>query len=420
MEKRAFLQSIGVLALPLQAKSWEQKDWFQWAKEVPADQLAQSEDFWLGIRGKYDLNEKLINLESGYYNIIPEPTMEKYLSHIREVNKLGAYYMRTVQFENKQKMVNKLAKMLDCPSDELIITRNTTESLDMIIGGYPWKKGDEAIFSYQDYGAMQDMFELASRRFGIINKRVSIPNHPNSDEEIVKMYEQAIGPNTRLLMIPHIVNITGQIMPVRKICDMAHAKGVEVMVDGAHAVAHFEFSMNELHCDYYGASLHKWLAVPLGAGILHIKKNKIDQIWPLLAESVRAAGDISKLNHVGTHPVATDLTIEDAIDFYNEIGPAKKEARLRFLQNYWTTRVRKHPNIVLNTPQDPLRTCAIANVGLKNLSPKKLAETLLSKYNIFTVAIDHHNVSGCRITPNIFTKLDELDRLVKALIELSA
>lgn len=420
MEKRAFLQSIGVLALPLQAKSWEQKDWFQWAKEVPADQLAQSEDFWLGIRGKYDLNEKLINLESGYYNIIPEPTMEKYLSHIREVNKLGAYYMRTVQFENKQKMVNKLAKMLDCPSDELIITRNTTESLDMIIGGYPWKKGDEAIFSYQDYGAMQDMFELASRRFGIVNKRVSIPNHPNSDEEIVQMYEKAIGPNTRLLMIPHIVNITGQIMPVRKICDMAHAKGVEVMVDGAHAVAHFEFSMNELHCDYYGASLHKWLAVPLGAGILHIKKNKIDQIWPLLAESVRAAGDISKLNHVGTHPVATDLTIEDAIDFYNEIGPAKKEARLRFLQNYWTTRVRKHPNIVLNTPQDPLRTCAIANVGLKNLSPKKLAETLLSKYNIFTVAIDHHNVSGCRITPNIFTKLDELDRLVKALIELSA
>ncbi len=420
MKKRAFLQSIGVLALPLQAKSWEQKDWFQWAKEVPAEQLAQAEDFWLGIREKYELNEKLINLESGYYNVIPQPTMEKYLSHIREVNKLGAYYMRTVQFENKQKMVNKLAKMLDCPSDELIITRNTTESLDMIIGGYPWKKGDEAIFSYQDYGAMQDMFELASRRFGIVNKRVSIPNHPNSDEEIIQMYEQAIGPNTRLLMIPHIVNITGQIMPVRKICDMAHAKGVEVMVDGAHAVAHFEFSMNELHCDYYGASLHKWLAVPLGAGILHIKKNKIDQIWPLLAESVRAAGDISKLNHVGTHPVATDLTIEDAIDFYNAIGPAKKEARLRFLQNYWTSRVRKHPNIMLNTPQDPLRSCAIANVGVKNLSPKKLADTLLSKYNIFTVAIDHHNVSGCRITPNVFTKLDELDQLVKALMEISA
>lgn len=382
-------------------------------------QETRSLDFWQKIRSQYNLQTDFINLESGYYNIIPQPTLEKYQQHIREVNRLGAYYMRTVQQENKQKMVKKLAHLLDCPIDELIITRNTTESLDMVIGGYPWQKGDEAVFAYQDYGAMQDMFDLMVKKHGIVNRRVSIPNHPKNDEELVDLYANAITPKTKLLMIPHIVNITGQIMPVRKICDMAHSKGVEVMVDGAHAVAHFQFSMNDLHCDYYGSSLHKWLAVPLGAGILHIKKHHIRKIWPLLAESIRASGDISRLNHTGTHPVATDLNIADAIDFYNQIGPAKKEERLRHLQNYWTSKVRNLPHIILNTPEDPTRSCAIANVGVKGMSPSLLAETLLKKYKIFTVAIDHHNVQGCRITPNVFTTEQELDQLVGALKQLA-
>lgn len=417
MDKRSFLKSLGALSLPLQATA---SDWLQWSKSHSPNELAATNDFWKGIRSAYQISSDFINLESGYYNITPGPTLEKYITHIREVNQLGAYYMRTVQFENKQKNVQKLAKLLDCPADQLIITRNTTESLDMIISGFPWQAGDEAIYALQDYGAMQNMFEQVRKRQGIITKIVSIPNHPQSDEELVQLYANAITPKTRLLMIPHIVNITGQILPVRKICDMAHQKGVEVMVDGAHAVAHFEFSMNDLDCDYYGSSLHKWLAVPLGAGILYLKKDKIDKIWPIFAESPLAAGDIMKLNHTGTHPVATDLSISDAIDFYLELGPAKKEARLRYLQRYWTEKVRHLPNIVLNTPADPKRACAIANVGIKGMPPQKLAETLLKKYKIFTVAIDHHNVVGCRITPNVFTSTEELDQFVLALKELSA
>jgi len=387
--------------------------------EAERKEETRSNDFWQKIRSQYNLQTDFINLESGYYNIIPQPTLEKYQQHIREVNRLGAYYMRTVQQENKQKMVEKLAHLLDCPIDELIITRNTTESLDMVIGGYPWQKGDEAVFAYQDYGAMQDMFDLMVKKHGIVNKRISIPNHPKNDEELVDLYAKAITSKTKLLMIPHIVNITGQILPVRKICDMAHEKGVEVMVDGAHAVAHFQFSIKDLHCDYYGSSLHKWLAVPLGAGILHIKKQHIEKIWPLLAETIRASGDISKLNHTGTHPVATDLSIADAIDFYNQMGHAKKEERLRHLQNYWTSKVRNLPHIILNTPKDPSRSCAIANVGVKGMKPSDLAETLLKKYKIFTVAIDHHNVQGCRITPNVFTTEQELDQLVEALTQLA-
>lgn len=387
--------------------------------EAEGKEETRSNDFWQKIRSQYNLQTDFINLESGYYNIIPQPTLEKYQQHIREVNRLGAYYMRTVQQENKQKMVEKLAHLLDCPIDELIITRNTTESLDMVIGGYPWQKGDEAVFAYQDYGAMQDMFDLMVKKHGIVNKRISIPNHPKNDEELVDLYAKAITSKTKLLMIPHIVNITGQILPVRKICDMAHEKGVEVMVDGAHAVAHFQFSIKDLNCDYYGSSLHKWLAVPLGAGILQIKKQHIEKIWPLLAETIRASGDISKLNHTGTHPVATDLSIADAIDFYNQMGHAKKEERLRHLQNYWTSKVRNLPHIILNTPKDPSRSCAIANVGVKGMKPSDLAETLLKKYKIFTVAIDHHNVQGCRITPNVFTTEQELDQLVEALKQLA-
>ena len=216
-----------------------------------------------------------------------------------------------------------------------------------------------------------------------------------------------------------MINITGQILPIKKICDMAHEHGVQVMVDGAHCVGHFQFAIEDLNCDYYGSSLHKWLSVPLGTGLLYVKDQHIDSLWPLLAEYKREPGDISRLNHIGTHPVYHDLTIENAIDYYNMLGAERKEARLRYLQEYWTSKVRDLPNIVLNTPKDSHRACGIANVGIDGMKPADLADNLMTKYNIFTVAIDYANVKGCRITPNVFTLTSELDVFVKALKELS-
>jgi selenocysteine lyase/cysteine desulfurase len=285
--------------------------------------------------------------------------------------------MRTVQFDNKKAMAVKLAGLAGCSPDELIITRNTTESLDMIIGGYPWKEGDEAIMAEQDYPAMLKMFRQVEKRHGVVRKVVSVPNHPSSDEEVVSLYEKAITPRTRLLMVCHMINITGQILPVKKICDMAHAKGVEVMVDGAHALAHIRYAIPDLHCDYYGASLHKWLSVPLGAGMLYVKKEHTEKIWPLFAEPDDAAGGILRLNHTGTLPVHTDLSIGDAIDYYNTLGPERKEERLRYLQQYWTSKVRGLPKVVVNTPVDPARVCGIANVGIKGMKPADMAATLL-------------------------------------------
>ena len=247
---------------------------------------------------------------------------------------------------------------------------------------------------------------------------MSVPNNPKSDEEIVDLYSRAITEKTRLLMIGHMINITGQILPVRKICDMAHRKGVQVMVDGAHAFAHIQFSIPDLGCDYYGTSLHKWLSVPLGAGFLYVKKENISKVWPLLADGETQENNISRLNHIGTHPVHTDLAISNAIDYYLKLGPERKEARLRYIQNYWTGKVRTMPHVIVNTPVDPVRSCGIANVGIKGMKPLDLADTLLKKYKIYTVAIDGANVHGCRITPNMYTTPEELDVFVKALADM--
>jgi selenocysteine lyase/cysteine desulfurase len=418
MDKRTFLKSMAVGGFSTAVSAPSLEKWVGAFAHRPADDLASDEDFWAGIRAGYRLKPDYINLENGYYNFLPEAILEKYIEHLREVNYQASYYMRTVQWDNKKKMATALAGMLGCGADELIITRNTTESLDMVIGGMHWMEGDEAVMAEQDYGAMLDMFRQVSERHGVVRKIVSVPNHPANDEEIVQLYANAITPRTKLLMVCHMINITGQILPIRKICDMAHSKGVQVLVDGAHAVAHIRFNLSDLNCDYYGASLHKWLSVPLGAGILYVRKERIGEIWPLIAEGPRAKDDISRLNHIGTHPVATDLTIADAIAFYQALGPERKEARLRYLQQYWTSRVRGLPHIMLNTPEDPARACGIANVGIKGMKPAVMAETLMKQYRIFTVAIDYAGVQGCRITPNVYTSTDELDTFVKVLKEM--
>ncbi len=418
MDKRTFLKNSGIIGLSsIFMPQLFSKQISPNLNQYPSQPFTD-EDFWLDVRNGYNLTKDYINLENGYYCIQPLEILDNYIKHIQEVNLQGAHYLRTVQFENKNKVRDRLAELAGCSNEELIITRNTTESLDMIISGTNWKAGDEAIMANQDYGAMLDMFQQVALRHGMVNKLIDIPMNPISDEEIVSLYEKAITPKTKLLMVCHMVNITGQILPVKKICDMAHQYNVQVIVDGAHAFAHIEFKISELNCDYYGASLHKWLSAPLGAGILYVKKENINKIWPLFAENGKTMDDISRLNHTGTIPVHTDLAINNAIDYYLKIGIKRKEERLRFLQNYWVTKVKHLQHIIINTPDDLKRSCAIANVGVKDLAPAELAEILLKKYKIYTVAIDGKGVKGCRITPNIYNTTQELDIFVKALEEI--
>ena len=415
MNKREFVKTLGGASLGLMFSPPVLSRYMA----MPHTELAQDEAFWGTIRGKYKLTPEYINLENGYYSMQAEPVLEAFIGHVRSINVQASRYMRTRQPDDKLRVRTRLAKMAGVSPEELIITRNTTESLDTVISGYDWKPGDEAVMAAQDYGAMLDMFKLQARRHGIVNRVVSLPLDPQSDDELVQLYANAITPRTRLVMVGHMVNITGHILPVRKIADMARARSVDVMCDCAHAFGQLAYRIPDVGCDYYGASLHKWLGTPLGAGILYVRQDKITGLWPIYADESMADTDIRKLNHTGTHPVHTDLGIDDAIDFHESIGVERKEARLRYVQRYWTSRVRGVPNILVNTPTDPKRSCAIANVGVRGMTPADLAKTLLERYKVFTVAIDTANVHGVRVTPQLFTTPKELDVLVRALKELA-
>jgi len=417
ISKRRFLQSVTGVSAALSLSAVERL--FARVAAIAPDALAQDEAFWESIRRQFTHTPDFIQLENGYYSLAADPVLEGFIGHVREVNALSSYYMRTRQDDDKLAVRTDLARLLGCSAAELIITRNTTESLDTVIAGFDWKPGDEAVMAEHDYGSMLDMFKLQARRHGMLNRIVSVPLHPRSDDEIVATYEKALTPKSRLLMVCHMINITGQILPVRRIVDMAHRHGVPVMVDGAHTFGQLDFRIGDLDCDYFGSSLHKWLGAPLGAGILYVRRDRIKPLWPIYGDASWPDDDIRKLNHTGTHPVATDLAIADAIRFHEAIGIQRKSARLAFLQRYWTGKLRGARRVVLNTPEQPPRSCAIANVGVQGMPPAELAKTLLDKYRIFTVAIDNGGVRGVRVTPQVFTSLRELDALVAAVGEIA-
>jgi selenocysteine lyase/cysteine desulfurase len=416
MNKRDFLRTAGGASLGLLLGD---KLWAQYAA-LPVERLAEDEAFWAAIRGKYRLKPDYVNLESGYYSMQSQPVLEAFIGKVRDVNNLASAYMRGPRLPDKAAASAKLAAMAGCDPGEVIITRNTTESLDTVISGYDWKAGDEAVMATHDYGHMLAQFKLMARRYGMVNNVVTVPLDPKSDDEVVQVYANAITPRTKLLMVCHMINITGHILPVRKIADMAHSKGVDVMVDGAHTFGHVDFKIPDLGVDYFGASLHKWLGCPLGTGLLYVRRNKVAALWPVFGDSVQFADDdILKLNHTGTHPVHTDLAIADAIDFHNSIGTQRKEARLRYLQNSWVKQVRGTPKVVMNTPTDPARSCAIANVGVAGMKGVDLAKVLMDKYKFFTVGIDNAGVVGVRVTPHVFIMPKELDTFANAIKEIA-
>jgi selenocysteine lyase/cysteine desulfurase len=385
---------------------------------LPPAAAVTEEAFWREVRKAFPPCPDYINLENGYSSPQPAPTFEAFQRHEQTINGGLSFYMRRKKAADLVAVKKQLAELAGCPAEEIVITRNTTESLGTVIHGVDLAPGDEAVMCDQDYGSMLEQFRQQARRRGITCVEISIPLHPRDDQEMVDTYARAITPRTKLLLLSHMVNITGQILPVRKIADMAHARGVAVIVDAAHSFAHLVFTMPELDGDYLGASLHKWLCTPLGAGLLHVKKDKIPTVWPLLGDTSQPDDDIRKLERIGTHPSWTVLAIGDAIRFHKMIGSERKEARLRYLQQYWTDRVRDVPKVYLNTPTGN-RACGIANVGITGQRPGAIADALLEKYRIYTVAIDIVPVKGVRVTPHLYTTTADLDALVKAIGELA-
>ena len=368
------------------------------------EQLAGGDDdkFWESVQMSYVQSKKFINLENGYFSPQPLPVLNAFVEYSKMINASPSYYMRTQQFEDKEKVRQALTGFAEVDAEEIALTRNTTESLNIIIQG------------------MVEAFGQRANREGIVVKTIKIPLHPKSDEEIVKAYEAAITPKTKVLLVTHLINTSGQLLPVNKICAMAHARGVEVMVDGAHTFAHLDFKIKDLDCDYYAASLHKWLCAPLGAGILWVKKEKVEKLWPLFGDINQPKDNIRKLEHQGTHPCAVQLCIPEAIRFHNTIGSKRKQDRLLYLKNYWVDKVKNLKKVSFNTPNEDSRTAAIANIAVEGLKPSELADKLYKEYNIFTVAIEKEPIYGVRVTPHLYTTEHHLDKMVDAITEISS
>jgi selenocysteine lyase/cysteine desulfurase len=308
-----------------------------------------------------------------------------------------------------------LGEVFGCDGEEIAITRNASESLEILQLGMDLRSGDEILTTTQDYPRMLTTFRQRELREGLKLNMIKIPVPPKSPSEITEAFERAITPRTKVILISHVINITGQIVPVREICDLARSKGIEVIVDGAHSFAHFAFTQKELGCDYFGTSLHKWLYAPIGTGLLFVKKDKIEKIWPLMAADKRKKTDIRKFEEIGTHSAAMRLAIGEAILFHRGIGADRKEARLRFISRYWMDKLKDLPNVRFNTSFDPEQMCGIANVEIVGVDTAALQSYLMRKHKMFCVAILHDEFKGLRITPNVYTTLHELDRFCEVM-----
>lgn len=379
------------------------------------------EKYWKKIRGMFHVPEGFINLENGYFSPQPKHVLALHQQREHYINQNTSWFMRREQSQAIESSREALAKLLGCSPLELALTRNTTESMNIVINGYPWQRGDEVVIGNQDYGSMVSAYHQASKRYGIVIKVAEIPLHPGSAEEVIKAYSNLFNAKTRVVHLTHLINLSGQVIPVAAIATAAKVIGAEVIVDSAHSVAHLKFLIPDLNADYIGASLHKWLCNPLGAGFLWMKKEHIHKIHPLTADDEYPTDDIKKFEHQGTRPIQTIETIAASIGFHEAIGSLLKQERLRYLMRYWVKQVDGIPKIKINTPYAKDEECgAIANIAIDGLTPAELADRLLTSYSIFTVAIDHPAIQGVRVTPHLYNSLEELDSLVTALKTISA
>ncbi|MEO6212888.1 MAG: aminotransferase class V-fold PLP-dependent enzyme, partial [Vicinamibacterales bacterium] len=336
-------------------------------------------------------------------------------------NQAPVYHMWQVLEPNVESVRRRLAKAFGCDTEEMAITRNASEALQIAQLGIDLKAGDEVVTTNQDYGRMLDTWEQRVRRDGIKLTQVSFPVPPKSTDILSERLLSAITPATKVLHFCHITNLTGQIFPVKRVADEARKRGIKTIVDGAHAFAHFPYTVADLGCDYYGTSLHKWLLAPMGTGFLYVRKELISSLWPLTPAAASRADNIRKFEEIGTHPAANHNAIAEALTFHEGIGIERKAARLRYLRDRWATRLLKNPKIRLHTNlTDPAQSCAICNVQIIGIPPGKVVARLWEKWRIIATPIVHAEYEGVRVTPNVYTTLEEIDTFADAMEEIAS
>ncbi len=420
--RRSFINKASAFSASALLASITQPAWsrnlhkaLQTATDIPPDQLASDEDFWYYIQQSYTVSPSLINLNNGGVAPSPKTVQEAMKRYHDYCNEAPSYYMWRILDQGREPLRKNMAKLAGTDADEIAIQRNASEALETVIFGLDLKAGDEVVLTKQDYPNTINAWKQREMRDGIKLVWINLELPSEDNEYLASQYSNAFTSKTKLVQITHIINWNGQILPVRKIADAAHAKGIDVLVDGAHSFAHFDFTLPELGADYFGTSLHKWLGACIGSGMLYIKKEKIKNIYPLFAAGDPKSTDIRKFENLGTRPFFIEQAIGKAIEFHEMIGSKRKEERLFYLKNYWMNRVKDVPKVKLNTSMKKGFGCAIGSVAIEGKKPGELDSFLMDKYKIHTVGIEWENIKGVRITPNVYTTTKNLDLLVEGI-----
>lgn len=420
--RRSFLQKMGVLSASAITANLLQPAWSRDLKNAlyamrgtdPA-KLATDEDFWYFIQQSYTISSNFINLNNGGVAPAPKPVADAMKRYYDISNEGPSYYMWRVIDQGREPLRKNLAELAGCDKEELALHRNASEALETVIFGIDLKSGDEVVLAKQDYPNMIGAWKQREKREGIKLVWINLDLPSEDDQYLVSQYINAFTTKTKVVQITHMINWIGQKLPVRKIADAARKRGIEVLVDGAHTFAQFEFKLRDLNCDYFGTSLHKWLGAPIGTGFLYVRKEKIKTIWPLFGAGEKEEDNIRKFEHLGTRPFFIEEAVDKAIDFYEMIGASRKEERLLYLKNYWMNKVKDIPKVKLHTSFKPEFGCAIGMVSVDGKTPAELDTFLWDNYKIHTVGINWENIHGVRITPNVYTSLKNLDRLVEGI-----
>jgi selenocysteine lyase/cysteine desulfurase len=422
--RREFLGSIGVPALaaaagmPLFPPRLRASPGLREVLATRHDSLVEAagdEEFWGEIARSFTVDRSLVNLNNGGVSPSPAYVQDAMKRHLDYSNEAPVYTMWRILEPQRESVRKRLAREWDVDAEEIALTRNASEGLQICQLGFDLERGDEVLTTNQDYPRMLTTFRQRERREGIVLREISIPVPAEDPDEVVRRFEAAITPRTKLILVCHVINLTGQILPVREVVELGRRRGIPVIVDGAHALAHFEFSLAELDCDYYAVSLHKWLCAPHGTGLLYVRREKIEGLWPMQAADERLDGDIRKFEEIGTHPAANYLAIAEALTFHQAIGAARKEARLRYLRDSWARPMLDLPGVSLHTSLDPRFSCGFANVEIEGIEPGALTSWLWREHRIIVTPIVHPEFRGIRVSSSVYTTPEEIERFVDAM-----
>jgi len=422
LNRRHFLRrwgatSGGLLLSGLLSPTWSRQlqRALDGAAATPPGALATDEEFWYYIQQSFTVSPGLINLNNGGVSPAPRTVQEAMKRYYDLCNEAPSYYMWRILDAGREPLRASLAAIGGCSAEEIAINRNASEGMATVIFGLPLQRGDEVVVARQDYPNIINAWKQREQREGIRISWINLDLPGESTSGLVERYAAAFTPQTKVVNVTHVINWTGQIMPVRAIADEARKRGIAVAVDGAHSFAHFKFSIPDLGADYFATSLHKWLFAPIGTGMLYVKRNRIRELYPLLAADNPAKDDIRKFEHLGTRPFYIEQAIGKAIEFHDMIGIERKEKRLHHLKNYWMKKVEDLPGVRLHTSPDPKWGCAIGLVSVEGRKPGELDSHLYNHFKVHTTTVQWENISGVRITPNVYTTTKQLDVLVEGI-----